>query len=524
MCPADALPARLNVADHLILPSLESAAARPYVVSAEGTLTRGALHAAASRVGHALRRLGVEPEQRVMLLMGETLAFPPCFWGALRIGAVPVPVSPLLTPAEHRLFLADSRAKALMIDAPLWPALAPHLPGLRALRQVVAVNGRVAGLPSLEELTVREPERLSGEPMSPDDVALWLYTSGSTGTPKAALHRARDLIETAAIFPREVLRLAPDDLGFSAARMCFAYGLGNTLLFPLASGSAAAILGQRPAPESLFAALVRFRPTLFYAGPALLHAMLATHRAWRGAGRPAPRLDSLRVAVSAGEALPAVVCEEWRRTFGHDLLDCVGSTENLTFFLANRPGRVRPGSAGEPIPGFELRLVDERGRDAAPGEPGTLWVKGPTAAARYWNRTALTRATLRGEWLVTGDRFRRDEEGYYWHLGRDDDLFKVGGSWVAPAEVEHALLAHPAVAECAVVGQRDAHGLGRAVAFVVARPRAETGENACEGLAESLHAHLAGRLAPFKIPTEFRFVSCLPRTPTGKIRRYALRT
>ena len=522
------LPARFNAADRFILPNLTQArAARPYLLCGEERLTYGDLHRQANRIGGALKRLGVEPENRVMLLMGESLTFASTFWAILRIGAVALPVNPALTPAEQRLLLDESRAKVLIADSALWPRLAPLCRDLRHLRHVVANGAPLSGLPQLLQLAAAENGRLATEPTRPDDAACWLYTSGSTGTPKAAVHLHRALAHAGSLFPQGVLGLTAADLGFSAARMHFAYGMGNSLLFPAAVGGAAAIDPAAPTPESLFGALERYRPTVFYAGPTHFAGMLATHRAWRQAGcreRPLPTLGFLRYAVSAGEALPPEIYREWRNCFGSEILDCAGSTENLTFFLANRPGESRPGSAGNPVPGFELRLVDTAGRNVAPGEAGALWVKGPTAAARYWNRSALTRATMRGEWLVTGDRFRRDEEGHYRFLGREDDMFKAGGSWVSPVEVERALMTHGAVAECAVTGKPNGSGLTEPVAVIVPTPDFATGGNGTQpALAESLRAHLHERLAPFKVPRRFEFAAALPRTPTGKVRRFELR-
>jgi len=518
MLPLPPLPARFNVVDYFLAASAPGDAARPYVVSEEGALTRRGLDEQSSRIGYALRRLGVDPEQRVALLMSDALQFPPCFWAVLRIGAVAVPVNPLLTPAEMRGFLADSRARALIVDPAPWPPLAPLARELRHLRHVILARGAAPGLPSLADLAERESASMAGEPLSPDDPACWLYTSGSTGQPKAAVHLVRDLVHAARIFPQWI-GISDADVTFSAPRMHFAYGLGNSLLFPLATGGTAVIQHERPTPENVLRTLQRFRPNIFFAGPALLQGMI-DHLAGRagGASAVAAQLDFVRFTVSAGEAVPPPLYREWRETFGHEILDCVGSTENLTFFLANRPGQSRAGSSGHPVPGFDLKLVDELEREVPRGEPGTLWVRGPTAAARYWNRQALSRAVLRGAWLVTGDRFRVSADGSYEFLGRDDDMLKVGGSWVSPAEVERVLLAHPGVSECAVVGRRDGSGLGQAAAFVVLRPGA-----GAPRLTELLQEHLRANLAEFKVPRWIEIVPALPRTATGKIQRFRLR-
>jgi len=512
------LPGRFNVGDLLLADSLRGdQGRRPYLLTEAAALSRTDAVEKSSRAGHALRRLGVEPEQRVALLLGDSLDFPVCFWAVLRIGAVALPLNPLLRPADWRAALEDSRARVLLLDSSLWPAVAADTRGLRHLRAIVAVGPSQPGLPNLGQLTKREASRLEGERISADDPALWLYTSGSTGRPKAAIHLAGDLVHGVHMFPR-CIGLTGSDLLFSAPRMHFAYGLGNSLLFPLATAGSAVIQAERPTPGNVLRTLDRFRPSVFFAGPALLQGMLDTVHGGEASFQREPRLSYLRFTVSAGEALPAPLYRKWRRVMGHEVLDCVGSTENLTFFLANRPGESRPGDSGHPVSGFELRLVDERGRDVPEGEAGTLWVSGPTAAARYWNRQDLTSQVMRGRWLVTGDRFRRLPGGRFEFLGRDDDMIKVGGSWVSPAEVEQVLLSHPGVSECAVVGRRDERGLGQAAAIVVARPGYPVSQ-----LSEALFGHLRSNLVEFKVPRWMEFAPSLPRTATGKLQRFRLR-
>ncbi|MCH8844719.1 MAG: benzoate-CoA ligase family protein, partial [SAR324 cluster bacterium] len=407
--------------------------------------------------------------------------------------------------------------------------LAPYRGELRHLRHVITVGGGHPGLPALEQLLApTENEGHAPHPaelMHPDDAAFWLYTSGSTGAPKAAVHLHRDPVYAVERYAKAVLGLTPEDKGLSAARMCFAYGMGNSLFFPLATGCTGVILPAAPTGETLLKALARHRPTVFYGVPTHFRAILDQWRAWPKAGNGIQHtaLGHLRFSVSAGEALPAQTATEWRETFGSEILDSMGSTEMLTFFIANHPGRSRPGNIGTPVPGFSVRLVDAGGRDVPPGKPGSLRVKGETAAARYWNRRALTRSTMLGEWIVTGDRLVQEQDGSYRYLGRDDDMFKVGGSWVSPMEVESALMTHPDVAECAVVGKLGPQGLSQAQAYVVTVPHRRAPQGCPENLSEELRQHVADRIAAFKVPETITVVPRLPRTPTGKVRRFQLR-
>ncbi len=529
------LPERFNVADHFILPRLAAGAgARPYLICGEERLTVAALHAQASRAAHAFTALGLRPGQRVALLMHESLAFPVCFWGAVRAGLLPVPLNTALTAADYRFYLDDSRARGLVVDAALWPTVSPLLAELPALRHVLLAGagpfadvpppGRTPHVaPLAEALAGAEPD-FATRLAHPDAPAFWLYTSGSTGRPKATVHRQRDMVYVTETYLRQVLQMGPEDVSFSAAKLFFAYGLGNSLYFPLAAGCTAVIQPQPATARACFATLARHRPTVFHAVPTLYNAMLRLHEAWRAGQerppRPLPRLEHLRLATSGGEPLPPAVLDGWQAAFGVPILDGIGSTEALHFYVANRPGRVIAGSTGLPVPGYDVRVVGRAGRDAAPGETGELWVRGGSVMARYWRQPARTRRALRaGGWLATGDRFRREADGSLWYEGRADDLLKVGGSWLNPVEVEHALLTHPAVAECAVVGRPDAAGLTKALACVVLG----TGWRGDAALADALRAHVGARLAAFKVPQWVQFLPALPKTATGKIQRFRLR-
>ena len=517
------LPPQFNVADYCILPNLTpDRASRPYMRCGDKTMSYGELDKSTNRVANALGKLGVEAEHRVMLLMLDTLSFPSCFWGAVRMGAVAVPVNTLLKPEDYEYFLNDSRARVLIVDEALWPAIEPIRDRVPHLKHIVIANGAVAGLPALDDLLSEAKESFDTVLMSPDDQAFWLYTSGSTGAPKAAVHLHHDTVHVLETYGKEVLQLREDDITFSAAKFFFAYGLGNSLYFHMPAGACGVVATGRPTPELMFETIEKYRPTVFYGVPTLFNAMLNLYESWlegQDAPNPLPTLESLRFSVSAGESLPPDLYNRWNKHFGSEILDGIGSTEMLHIFISNRHGQVRPGSTGTIVPGYEAKLVDEYGKDVGDEEVGALLIKGESAAAYYWNKHEKTKATMLGEWLVTGDNFHRDKEGVYWYHGRNDDMMKVSGSWVSPIEVENALLTHKAVAECAVVGQEDGAGLTKTKAFVVLNP----GHDASQHLEENMREHVKGAITSFKAPQWFTFVEDLPKTATGKIKRFELR-
>ena len=517
-------PDRFNVADYYILPNqTPERSKRPYLVCGDNRLTYGELHRRANKLGNALRKLGVEPESRVMLLMLESLAFPVCFWGAIRIGAVSVPVNTMLGPKDYLYYVNDSRARVLVVDAALWPNIEPIEGQLRFLKHIVIANGTVPGKPALEELIAGEPEELETEMMTPDDQAFWLYTSGSTGAPKAAVHLHHDMVYATENFSKKVLGLREDDLTFSAAKFFFAFGLGNSLYFPPTVGACAVIEPGRPTPELMFETLEKYRPTVFYGVPTLFNAMLNLYEAWQAGKnnppRQLPKLDHLRFSVSAGESLPPELFKKWREFFGSEILDGIGTTEMTHIFISNRLRKAKPGSTGTIVPGYEARLVDEHGQDVPDETVGALLIKGDSAAAFYWNKHEKTKATMLGDWLVTGDNFHRDKDGFFWYHGRNDDMMKVSGSWVSPIEVENALATHAAVAECAVVGRTDDAGLTKPRAFIVLKAE----HSPSPKLVGELQEHVKKNIAGFKAPEWVEFVGELPKTATGKIRRFELR-
>ena len=479
-----------------------------------------------NRVGNALRRLGVEPEQRVALLLPDGPDFVGAFFGAIKIGAVPVPLNTLLRPADYEVLLRDSRARALVAAAPLLGQIEPIRGRLRHLRHLLVAAGPAGETPELPpaalghavhampDLLEASSDELDPEPLSKDDVCFWLYTSGTTGTPKAAVHLQHDMLVCAETYARHVLRIGPGDRTYSVARLFFAYGLGNALYFPFHVGATTVLSPARPEPRVVFELVERYRPTLLFSVPTSYAALLAYADA-----PPRAALASVRLCVSAGEALPPALYERWLERYGVEILDGIGSTEVLQMFISNRAGAVRPGSSGQVVPGYQARLVGEDGGEVEVGEVGDLWIRGDSTCAYYWNRHEQTKATICGEWIRTGDKYRRDRDGYYFYQGRSDDMLKVGGVWVSPFEVEATLLEHEAVREAAVVGARDAEGLVKPKAFVVVRD----GVIADDGLAARLQRHVKERLAPYKYPRWIEFVAALPKTATGKIQRYKLR-
>ena len=512
---ADLLPARFNAAAHFIDRNLdEGRPDRLAVRCGDRRLRYRDLAELVNRTGNALRGLGVDLEDRVLVACVDSPEFLGAFWGAIKIGAVPVPVNTLMRSRDYLHFLNDSRAKVLVVSASLLAEVAPAIRDAPRLRHVLVVGGEAPGCLSFERSVERETTSLDAAPTSRDDVAFWLYSSGSTGAPKGVVHLQHDMVVAAETYAREILRLEADDRIYSAAKLFFGYGLGNSGYFPANVGAETVLSPERPTPEHVFEILTRDRPTLFFGVPTLYAGMLAVEDA-----ELRYDLSSLRLCVSAGEPLPAEIYRRWRDRFGVEILDGIGTTEVLHIFLSNRPGAVRPGSSGLPVPGFEVAVVDEQGEPVKTGTIGNLRVSGDSIMAGYWNRHEQTKKVLHGSWIDTGDKYYRDEDGYFWYCGRGDDMLKVGGIWVSPAEVESVLIEHAAVLESAVVGRGDADGLVKPQAFVVLKQ----GSAACEALAEELKTLVKNRLAPYKYPRWVEFVDELPKTATGKIQRFKLR-
>jgi 4-hydroxybenzoate-CoA ligase len=486
----------------------------------ERSLTYAQLQARSCRFASALKALGLREENRLLLVMHDTVDHPVAFWGAIRAGIIPIPINTLLTAEQYAYLLADSRAAAAVVALPLAPALLSLRHRLPHLRAVIVVGGGAAAQADLREALAFEDVLSQGEstpftaPTMSDEVAFWMYTSGSTGDPKAVKHVHTSLMAVARLMGQGVIGIGADDVAFSAAKLSFSYGFGNAVAFPLSVGASAVLLPERPTPQAVLATLRRHRPTIFYAVPSLYAALLAQPDIGPGAGS-----DRLRLCISAGEALPAHLGERWREVVGVDVLDGIGSTEMLQTFLSNRPGDVRYGSTGKPVPGYEVKIVDESGQELPPGEIGELMVRGPSAGEGYWNQRAKSRRTFAGEWTYTGDKYLRDADGYFYYCGRTDDMFKVNGMWVSPFEVEAALVSHDAVLEAAVIGKEDGDGLMKPQAFVVLK----NGYAADERLFEMLRTHVKERAGAWKYPRWIAVRDDLPRTATGKIQRFKLR-
>ncbi len=486
------------------------------------SLTRGDLATATRRFAGALAQGGIGRERRLVMLMLDTVDFPIVFWGAMRAGVIPVPINTLLTPDLVGYVLEDSRAEAIAISEPLLPALLATLRDTASLRKIIVVkpDGSIPGVMddpravAFDDFLARGDAETPTVAVSPDEVAFWLYSSGSTGAPKGVRHVHGSLRATADTYGRQVLKIAATDVIFSAAKAFHAYGLGNSMTFPMAVGARAVLLPDRPTPDAVLDTMRRCQPTIFAGVPTLFASLLSNPMI-----RPKAGSDRLRRCISAGEALPEDIGVRWSRMVGVDILDGIGSTEMLHIFISNRTDDVRYGTSGKPVPGYTAMVVDEHDRPVPHGESGELVVKGPSAADGYWNQREKSRKTFRGEWTYTGDTYTSDAEGYYRFQGRRDEMLKVSGVWVSPFEVEEALIAHPAVLEAAVVGKEDRDGLTKPRAFVVLNdPVADRA-----ALSDELKEHVKQRIGVWKYPRWIEFVDGLPKTATGKIQRFRLR-
>ena len=516
--PVVHIPRDYNAAHDLIERNLSAGrSGKTAFIDDACSITYGQLAERANRAANALKGLGLGLEDRIMMAHLDTVDFPSVFLGAIKAGIVPIAGNTLLTTSDYEFMLNDSRAKTLVVSEQLLPTFAPLLgkaSGRLPFLQHVIVSGKDAHAQlSLSQLMDQAGTACEPAPTTCDDVCFWLYSSGSTGMPKGTVHMHSHLIQTAELYARPVLGIREDDLVFSAAKLFFAYGLGNSLTFPMSVGATAVLMAERPTPASVFQRLQQHRPTIFYGVPTLYAALLASP------DLPEREALRLRVCTSAGEALPADIGERWTRRFGVEILDGIGSTEMLHIFLSNRPGEVRYGTTGKAVPGYALRVVDDAGNPVAPGEIGELQINGPTSASCYWNNRAKSRATFMGDWTRSGDKYTVDEAGYHTYSGRTDDMLKVGGIYVSPFEVEGALLSHPDVLEAAVIGQADADQLIKPKAYIVTKAGV-TGDAA---LAEKLQQHVKSKLAPYKYPRWGEFASELPKTATGKIQRFKLR-
>jgi benzoate-CoA ligase family protein len=519
------LPDIFNAATYFVDRNVqEGRGAKVAIECGEELVTYRELLERTNRVGNALLRLGVRPEERVLLLLLDTPEFLYAFFGAIKIGAIAVPVNTQAKTQDYEYILNDCRARvALVSEALLANLRAIPLEKLPFLREVVVVgeSGAVAGVGSgenqhsLELLMESASPELAAAHTSKDEPAFWLYSSGSTGASKGCVHLQHDMVVCSELYAKGILRMKESDRCFSVARLFFAYGLGNGGYFPLACGATTILDPVRPTPATIYAAIEQHRPTLFFSVPTNYAALLAYRRE---DGREFD-LSSVRHAISAGEALPAPLFQKFKERFGVEILDSLGSTETLHVVIANSPGEAKAGSSGKLIPGYEARLVDERGNDVRANEIGDLLIKGDSTCVGYWNQHEKTKETFVGHWFCTGDKYSQDENGYFWYAGRSNDLFKVNGLWLSPAEVESALIAHPAVREAAVVAREDEDGLTKAAAYVVLHAEIF----ASEELTQELQALVGEKIGGYKRPRWVEYLAEIPKTATGKLQRFKLR-
>ena len=504
------LPREYNAAVDLVGRNLAAGrGGKVAFVDDQGQCTYAELAERVDRAAHVLVSLGLNREERIAIAMVDGCDWPAVFLGAIKAGIVPVALNTLLTPADYEYQLRDSRAKALFVSEPLLKSFEPIRSRCPDLKHVV-----MQGL-QLNDLLFKAPAKFQAAPTTRDDMCFWLYSSGSTGAPKGTVHLHSHLIMTAELYAKPVLGIRESDVVFSAAKLFFAYGLGNALTFPMAVGATTVLMAERPTPDAVFKRLVEKKPTIFYGVPTLYAALLASP------SFPKKQQLALRVCTSAGEALPKNLGERWTERTGTEILDGIGSTEMLHIFISNRPGEVKYGTTGKPVPGYEVRLVDDQGRlITKPNELGELQIGGPTSAIMYWNQREKTKNTFQGPWTRSGDKYSFDEHGYYTYGGRSDDMLKVSGIYVSPVEVEAALVTHEAVLEAAVVGAEDEQKLVKPKAFVVLK----SGHAANNDLKQELQRHVKDRLAPYKYPRWIEFLPELPKTATGKIQRFKLRS
>lgn len=522
--PSITIPEQFNAATAFLDRHLYEGRGAKTAILYEGTAyTYAEITELSNRAGNGLLDLGIQMEQRVALLLLDSPQFAAAFFGTIKIGAVAVPINTMLRSNDYVYMLNDSRACALFIHAALWPQIEPILAELKYLRHIIVVGTLPAAssmhtstpaVHDFEQWVSKASSSLKAAETSKDDSAFWLYSSGSTGFPKGCVHLQHDMTYCTEYYGKAVLGISENDITFSAAKLYFAYGLGNNLYFPFGVGASAVHFPGRPLPEDMFKVVEQYRPTIFYGVPTLYAGMLALPDANK-------RFDfsSVRICVSAGEALPADILRRFEDTFHVEILDGIGSTEILHIFISNRAGEIKPGSTGKLVPGYEAVIADEKGVAVPQGDIGNLLIKGDSITAYYWNKHERTKDVINGHWIQTGDKYYQDEEGYYWYCGRSDDMLKVGGQWVSPIEVENALIAHPAVLETAVVGDFDADELVKPKAYVVLK----AGQEPSAALAEELKTFVKQRLAPFKYPRWIEFLPELPKTATGKIQRFILR-
>jgi benzoate-CoA ligase family protein len=516
---ASAIPRDYNFAADILARNLDAGrGGKIAFIDAGGEYTYAALAERVERFGHVLRSLGIRREERILICLLDSIEWPTAFLGAIKAGVVAVPVNTLMTEDDYRFMLEDSRARLLVVSEALYAKFADAIRESDYLEHVIVAGDDSHGHLLFDDLLARAKTVAKTEAVTAattrDDMCFWLYTSGSTGRPKGAVHTHADLKLTDDLYAAPILGIGENDICYSVAKLFFAYGLGNALTFPMSAGATTVLLPQRPTPEAVADLLKKHRVTVFYAVPTFYAAFLAS------AAAPERTALKLRRCVSAGEALPPDIGRRWSERYGVDILDGIGSTEMLHIYVSNRPDDVKYGTTGKPVPGYDVRLVDDDGKIVTTrGEMGELQVRGPTSAMMYWNNREQSRATFLGEWTRSGDKYIEDDDGYFVYCGRRDDMLKVSGMYVSPFEVEGALQSHPDVLEAAVVGWPDVDKLIKPKAFVVLKAP----DKASDAFAQKLQDECRKKLAVYKYPRWIEFRTELPKTATGKIQRFKLR-
>ncbi|MBI5029595.1 MAG: benzoate-CoA ligase family protein [Chloroflexi bacterium] len=508
------LPDRYNASTTFIDANLEAGrGTKAAILYGDQALTYNDVAAMVNRTGNALVKLGVQMEQRVMLLLLDSPEFVASFFGAIRMGAVPIPTNTLLRSPDYEYLINDSRAVALIVSEPLWANIEPIRAKLKWLKHVIVVGKNPEGTLNYADWIKNESDQLTPADTLRDDACFWLYSSGTTGFPKGAVHLQHDMVYCAENYARGVLNINENDRTFSVAKLFFAYGLGNGLYFPFYVGGTTILYPNRPEPKPIYEVVTKFKPTLFFCVPTAYAGLLAVE------DTAAYNLSSVRLCVSAGEALPKALYDKWLSKWEVEILDGIGSTEILHIFISNRAKEARAGSSGKLVPGYEARVADENDQALPQGEVGNLLIRGDSTCAYYWNKHSRTKETIVGEWIRTGDKYMIDNDGYFWYQGRSDDMLKVGGIWVSPVEVEATLISHPSVLECAVIGLMDKDELIKPKAYVVLKQ----GVVPTPELESELKVFVKDKIAPYKYPRWLEFVNELPKTATGKIQRFRLR-
>jgi benzoate-CoA ligase family protein len=506
-------PERFNMARYFLDQRIEEGRGdRPAVIDESGRYSYRDVQVMANRVAHALTARGVGPEDRVLIALTDRMEFAAAFFGVLKAGAVVTMVNPELPDADYEYYLGYTRARALITEKALADRIRPHIAAAKLLRGVITVDGAGGGGEAWTDAVDRASSELLTYDTSKDDPSVWLFTSGSTGKPKAAVHFHHDFPFNTECYAKQILRMQESDRTLGVPKLFFGYATGTNLMFPFAVGATTILFREKATPENLFARIAEHQPTVLTSVPTMINKMVQQVGASKS-------LAPLRVCISAGEALPEELYHRWKQLFDVEILDGIGSAELFHIYISNRFGEVRPGSLGRLVPGYEARVVGPEGQDVGDGEIGTLWVKGDSAALCYWGAHEKSKEVLRGDWVVSGDLFRRDAQGFFYYAGRADDMLKVGGIFVAPVEVEACLMRHAQVLEAAVIGFEDQDGLVKPLAYVVPKGTQPSNE-----LAASLIEHCKRELARYKAPHKIEFVEALPRSDRGKILRRELKS